>query len=307
MIEIYTLTASSSSSSSSSNGTKNKSDELDASSFDLRSARSKRIELCTSVVAKLSPIQHFSRLLTPLPLLLFPALTPTSALSLKKEASWEIPEEEEVRSSRRGWTNSTQTKEKFLGGNTKKMDGPVTTMKATHQCFSTLFFFSSSFSSERYYPWNLFLFSLLPTKILFVMKDGKQIWAADFVLGKVKRRTIFSKHGQTVGLCRFFGGTNLQSDALSWISSAVIYILLCNPSHILWFHSSWAALNLTSHSSLLNRFYGSCAPLQVDGISFSSFFSISLCIHPYIHSFLPSFLPSPVRSLFFSTIGQNLS
>ncbi len=60
VIEIYTL----SDSSSGGGKKKKKGDELDASSFDRRSARSKRIELCISVVAKLSPIQHFSRLLT---------------------------------------------------------------------------------------------------------------------------------------------------------------------------------------------------------------------------------------------------
>ncbi len=79
VIEIYTLSASSSS------GGKKISDELDASSFDRRSARrSKRIELCTSVVAKLSPIQHFSRLLTSPPP---SALTPTLSKKKRKKAS----------------------------------------------------------------------------------------------------------------------------------------------------------------------------------------------------------------------------
>lgn len=296
MIEIYTLTASSSSSSSSSNGTKNKSDELDASSFDLRSARSKRIELCTSVVAKLSPIQHFSRLLTPLPLLLFPALTPTSALSLKKEASWEIPEEEEVRSSRRGWTNSTQTKEKFLGGKYEKdgwtsHDDESNAPMLLHFIFFFFFFFFRA---------------ILPLKFIFIFftsnknpfrHEGwkKKIWAADFVLEKSKRRTIFSKHGQTVGqpIVDF-------SEALTY--SPMPYRGFPLPSFIFFF-----AIPPTSCGFILPgppwiwrliRLYwtvstGRAPPSKLMGFPLVPSFPF-LCV--YIPTFLPSFLPSFARA-----------
>jgi hypothetical protein len=168
-------------------------------------------------------------------------------------------------------------------------------MKATHQCFSTLFFFSSSFSSERYYPWNLFLFSLLPTKILFVMKDGKKIWAADFVLEKSNRRTLFSKHGQTVGqpIVDF-------SEALTY--SPMPYRGFPLPSFIFFF-----AIPPTSCGFILPgppwiwrliRLYwtvstGRAPPSKLMGFPLVPSFPF-LCV--YIPTFLPSFLPSFARA-----------
>lgn len=173
-------------------------------------------------------------------------------------------------------------------------------------------------ASPLYFFFFFFFFfrAILPLKFIFIFftsnknpfrhEGWKKIWAADFVLEKSNRRTLFSKHGQTVGqpIVDF-------SEALTY--SPMPYRGFPLPSFIFFF-----AIPPTSCGFILPgppwiwrliRLYwtvstGRAPPSKLMGFPLVPSFPF-LCV--YIPTFLPSFLPSPVRSLFFSTIGQNLS